>query len=193
MVLAVARGWRAETAEARFRAAAGANIDWTRVRSIRGALEMNAFLRDALELRREALQQYRLGLDEGDLRAAAYAVDTSSFTPESELDALRAIADGGMMVTTANAAHISEWLGGRLPEAEQAYADRYWQGHAAMMVMIQALHSTVAQVRVSAPPGRFLLPRADRIPACASLLTATLRQLTSGAPGRGGGVPGDAD
>ena len=166
MVLAVARGWRAEIAEARFRAAAGANIDWTRVRSIRGALEMNAFLRDALELRREALQQYRLGLDEGDLRAAAYAVDTRLFTPEPELDALRAIADGGMMVTIANAARISERLGGCLPEAEQAYADSYRQGHAAMMVMIQALHSKVAQRRF----GSSLAALLDEAEACLEML-----------------------
>ena len=166
MVLAVARGWRAEAAEARFRAAAGANMDWSRVRSIRGALEMNAFLRDALELRREALQQYRLGLDEGDLCGAAYAVETRSFTPESELDALRAIADGGMVVTTANAARISERLGGRLPEAEDAYVDSFRQGHAAMMVMIQALHSTLAQRRY----GSSLLALLDEAEACLEML-----------------------
>ena len=139
--------WRAEAAEAHFREARGAGIDWSRVRNMQGALEMNRFMRDAVELKQEALQQYRIDLDEGALWEAAYALETRSITPESELDALRTIIDGGMTVTTAAAARIRQQLGGQLPKCEEAYADSFRQGHAAIMLMIHVLHSAVARRR----------------------------------------------
>ena len=165
-LLSVSRVWRAEAAEAHFREARGAGVDWSRVRNIQGAIEMTRFVRDAVELKREALQQYRISLDEGTLREAAFALETRSFTPESELDALRTIMDGGMVVTTTAAARICEQLGGQLPLSEEAYADSYRQGHAAVMLMIHALHSSLAQRRF----GSSLAALLDEAEACVEVL-----------------------
>jgi len=161
-----AKSWRAEAAEARFRAACGTGIDWSRVRNIQGAIEMGLFLRDALELKREALQQYRLGLDESALREDAYATETRSFTPECELDALRTIMDGGLIVTTSAATRVCEQSGGQLPDSEAAYVDSFRQGHSAVMLMIHALHSAVAQRRFSSSLAALL----DEAEACLEVL-----------------------
>ena len=165
-LLSVARVWRAEAAEAHFRSCRGAGIDWSRVRNIQGAIDMTRFVRDAVELKREALQHYRAGLDEGALTVAAFALETRSFTPESELDALRTIMDGGMIVTTSAAARICEQLGGQLPKAEEAYVDSYRQGHAAVMLMIHALHSSLAQRRFCSSLAELL----DEAEACLEVL-----------------------
>ena len=39
--------WRAEAAEVHFRSCRGAGIDWSRVRNMQGAVEVNRFVRDA--------------------------------------------------------------------------------------------------------------------------------------------------
>jgi hypothetical protein len=162
----VSRAWCAEAAEARFREARGVGIDWSRVRNILGAIDMTRFIRDAAELKREALQEYRISLDEGALREAAFALETRAFTPESELDALRTIMDGGMVVTTTAAARVCQQLGGQLPKSEEAYVDSFRQGHAAAMLMIHALHSSLAQRRFDSSLAALL----DEAEACTEVL-----------------------
>ena len=157
--------WRAVAAEAHFRSLRGAGIDWSRVRNMQGALEMNRFMRDAVELKREALQQYRADLDESALGEAAYALETRSFTPESELDALRTIMEGGLTVTTSAAARIRQQLG-ELPRCEEAYADSFRQGHAAVMLLIHVLHSSVARRRFDSS----LVALLDEAEACLEVL-----------------------
>ena len=119
-----------------------------------------------MELKREALQQYRAGLDEGVLTVAAFALETRSFTPESELDAIRTLIDGGMTVTTSAAARIRQQLGGQLPACEEAYMDSYRQGHSAVSLMLYILHSAVAQRRFDCSLAALL----DEAEACLKVL-----------------------
>jgi hypothetical protein len=144
----VDRAWRAENSYLLFRTSRGNGIDWRRVRSTQGSIDMNDFMREILIMRRDALRQYQTSMTEDYAEASAMNIDGQNFTPEMELHAARIILDEAMVVTRAAVTSRAN-ADGTLPDAERSVLENYHIGYSGSMALVGVMSSLVSQERFS--------------------------------------------
>ena len=147
LIRAAARAWTGPHSAVQYGRARGAGMTWARVRTIEGALEVSAWLRDVYAQRMAGLRSWREALSDGALRQPAYLCDAAFVSPESELEALRYILSQSRASTRAFADRCREADGGLLPQ-HAAWVHDFDLGHQAVLGLVGAACSYVAAQRM---------------------------------------------
>ena len=147
LIRTASRAWTGPHSAVQYGRARGAGMTWARVRTIEGALEVSAWLRDVYAQRLVGLRSWRDSLGIEALRHPAYLCDAAFIVPESELDALRYILSQSRASTLAFAERCRQPDGGLLPQ-HAAWVHDFDLGHQAVLGLIGAACSFVAQQRM---------------------------------------------
>ena len=160
LIDAASAAWTGPDSLEAYARCSGAGMTWARLRSIEGALDVTTWLQAVIELRLRALRSWRDTLGANGERAAAYTVDVSFNTPESELEALRYILGQSLEATTSAAAALAAPDGSLKPQ-DAAWVLDFQQGYSNALTMIAAAHAFLARQRME--PLRNFLNAAEAV------------------------------